>query len=91
MSRKKLVNNLLTKHSELGKENVERFVSIFFHSIASKLKADGRIELRNFGVFKIKNMPMRTIYNPYEKINDHVNASRVPSFKCSEKLHKIIK
>lgn len=91
MPRKNLVNKISEDFSELEIQDLDKVINLFFRSIAKQLKSGGRVELRNFGVFKIKIMPDRTIYNPYEKINDYVRSAKVPNFRCSEKIHRIIK
>lgn len=89
MYSKRLVSSLTKKFPELGEDNIKIVANIFFSVLAKNLKENKRIELRKFGVFKLKHLADRFVYNPYDKVNDYVEAARVPTFKCSDSLHKV--
>ena len=89
MTKKDLMSKLRNKYPELGDALVERVVNLFFRNIAEALKRDYRIEVRNFGVFKLKKLQERRLFDP--KIGEYVTigSKNIPFFKCSKKLHKI--
>ncbi|MDC0857298.1 integration host factor subunit beta [Rickettsiales bacterium] len=89
MNKKDLTQKLSAKYPELGDALIERVVNLFFRNIAEALKRDYRIEIRNFGVFKLKKLKERELFDP--KIGDYVQISskNIPFFKCSKKLHKL--
>ncbi len=65
----KMVNDLQLSHSQ-----AKGVVQILFDAIIDTLVEDGRIELRNFGVFEVKRRAARKARNP--KTGDRVT---VPS------------
>lgn len=89
MDKKKLLKILNQKYPDLGKECIERIVDKFFQVIAYKLKNNKRIEIRNFGTFRLKTLGEREIYNPHTKQLSKVPSKKIPAFRCSNKLHKI--
>ena len=86
MTKKDLINKLNTKYPELGDALVERVVNLFFRNIAEALKRDYRIEIRNFGVFKLKKLQERTLFDPKTGEYVAINSKNIPFFKCSKKL-----
>ena len=90
MTKKELEKRLKLKYPELGDALIERFVNLFFRNIAEALKRDYRIEIRNFGIFKLKKLKERDLFDP--KTGDFIttSAKNIPFFKCSKKLHQIV-
>ena len=60
---------------------VKRAVQMTFDSIIDTLVADGRIELRNFGVFEVKRRQGRKARNPRTGQEVFVPARNVVTFK----------
>lgn len=89
MDKKQLLKLLKNKYPDLGNQYIERIVDKFFQIIAYKLKENKRIEIRNFGTFRLKNLGERGIYNPHTKQLSKVPSKKIPAFRCSSKLHKI--
>ncbi len=89
MEKKKILEYLLKKYPSLDSSYIESIVDKFFQIIALKLKDENRIELRNFGVFKLKKLDERKIFNPHKQQLELVPGKSIPSFKCSKALHKI--
>ncbi|MBL6785004.1 MAG: integration host factor subunit beta [Rickettsiales bacterium] len=89
MNKKDLIEKLNKKYPELGEPLVERVVNLFFRNIAEALKRDYRIEIRNFGVFKLKKLDERKLFDPKTGKYVEIASKNIPFFKCSKKLHKI--
>lgn len=89
MEKKIILDFLKNKYSTLEEEYIECVVDKFFQTIAQKLKNSDRIEIRNFGVFKLKELEERTIYNPHTEELVKASKKRIPIFKCSKRLHKL--
>jgi len=89
MEKKKILEYLQSKYPSLDEAYIESIVDKFFQIIAQKLKNGERIEFRNFGVFKLKQLEERKIFNPHTKQLEGVPSKAIPFFKCSKSLHKI--
>jgi DNA-binding protein HU-beta/integration host factor subunit beta len=59
------------------KDNVEAI----FDSMCDGLGRDGNIEIRNFGIFKVKSIPPRTARNPKTGETIKVPAKKLIHFK----------
>ncbi len=54
MNRSDIVNKLLSIHPEMRRKQVDFLVKHLFDEMAQKLLADGRIEIRDFGCFSVR-------------------------------------
>ncbi|MDO5307996.1 MAG: HU family DNA-binding protein [Planctomycetia bacterium] len=61
---KKDVIRLVSEKTKLSQQEAKEVVQKTFESIIEVLVKDGRIELRNFGVFEVKMRQARTARNP---------------------------
>ncbi len=61
---KKDIVRLVSEKTELSQQQVKEIVQLTLESIIHVLVRDGRIELRNFGVFKVKERVARSARNP---------------------------
>ena len=61
-----------------------------FDAIVETLVAEGRIELRNFGVFEVKKRAPRKARNPRTGEAIPIEARRVVTFHASHKLKEQI-
>ncbi len=61
---KKDIVRLVSEKTDLSQQLVKEIVQKTFESIIEVLVQDGRIELRNFGVFKVKERVARIARNP---------------------------
>jgi len=89
MDKKIILNVLKERHPTLEVSYLECVVDKFFQIIAQKLRNSDRIEIRNFGVFKLKELEERKIYNPHTATLVNVSKKKIPTFKCSKNLHKL--
>ena len=89
MEKKKILEHLINKYPSLDRSYIESVIDRFFQLIAENLKNGDRIEFRNFGIFKLKHLDERKIFNPHTKKLEDVSSKSIPFFKCSKFLHKI--
>src|SRR6266480_291592 len=89
MTKADLVDDVATA-AELTKKDAERLVEIVFESIIESLNEGGKIELRGFGSFRVRERGARRGRNP--KTGDPVSipAKRVPYFKPGKELKELI-
>ena len=78
----KAIGDELGISSELAREVVQRT----FAAIIETLEADGRIELRNFGIFKVKKRKPRKARNPKTGEVVWVPARMAVSFKAGKEM-----
>ena len=86
MTRSELVERLSVRYPSLYMSEVERIVQIFFNEIEQTLIEGGRIELRGFGSFGVKDRAGRTARNPRSGESVQVGAKRSPTFKMGKRL-----
>jgi integration host factor subunit beta len=89
MEQTKIIEYLLEKHPNLNEKYLHQITDVFFRTIALELKKGKRVEIRGFGVFKIKDLGERQIFNPLIGALKKVAGKKIPNFKCSKKLHEL--
>ena len=78
----------LRKEFNLDKREAQLFVDSFFEEIVSLVLENGRLELRGFGVFKIRRLSGRFIKNPKTGIEMYVEERYSIGFKPSSVFNK---
>ena len=86
MIRSKLIDKLIEENPHLYKRDVERLVSAFFDEIGNALTAGGRVEIRGFGVFSVKERGARIGRNPRTGEPVGIESKRAPHFKAGKEL-----
>jgi len=76
------------KESELKDLNPEDVFSGFFQSISDSLAEGKRVEIRNLGVFFLKERKARDARNPRKGTKVHVDSRNYIRFKCGKKLYE---
>ena len=81
---KKDIIEIISQKTKLNKNHtkaiVERVLDVFIETLAQ----EGRIEVRNFGVFKMKKTPARVGRNPVTKESADVPARNIVQFKAGK-------
>jgi integration host factor subunit beta len=72
--------------AQTTRELAIRLIDGFFEAIAARLAAGGRVELRGFGSFSIRQREARDGRNPYSGAHVDVEAKRVPHFKPGREI-----
>jgi integration host factor subunit beta len=86
MTKSELVKILREKHPELQLKEVVNIVDLFFSMITDTLKDDGRIEIRGFGTFSIRERKARVARNPKTGETVEIDDRKVVYFRASKTL-----
>lgn len=86
MTKSELVKRLSKKHGNLYLKHIERLVDVVFSEVTNTLANSGRVELRGFGAFSVRQRKSRTARNP--KTNEVVSLEErsVPYFRAGKEL-----
>ncbi len=80
MTKKEIVKQI-SDRSNLTQLRTKQIVQWTFDALIEALETDGRIELRNFGVFEVKVRKARVARNPKTDEEVHVPEKRVVTFQ----------
>jgi integration host factor subunit beta len=86
MIRSELLQILAKENPELRAEDVERAVDTFFDEIGGRLAKGGRVELRGFGAFSVRERGARKGRNPRTGEAVEVPGKSVPFFKPGKEM-----
>ena len=78
---KKDIANAISQETGLTQIQVKEIMKMLFAGIIATLEDEGRIELRNFGVFEVKKRKPRKARNPRTGEKVMVPAKHVVAFK----------
>ena len=78
--------DLLVKKEKLTEASAKRIVDMVFDGFTEALKSGGRVEIRGFGSFTIKNYGDYTGRNPKTGKNIPVKPKKLPVFKAGKEL-----
>ena len=76
----------LSKDTGLPIRKAEEAVKAIFNSMANALADGDRVEIRDFGIFKIKHYDGYTGHNPKTGEPIKIKAKKLPFFKCGREL-----
>ena len=88
MTKSELIARMAAKHPELPAADLEKVVNTIFDEIADALATGGRVELRGFGAFSVREREARRGRNPRTGESVSVPAKRVPFFKTGKELRE---
>jgi integration host factor subunit beta len=87
MTKSDLISALSTKEN-LTEKNASEIVNQVFDGFANELKKGGRIEIRGFGSFIVREYGVYTGRNPKTGKKIEVKSKRLPFFKVGRELKK---
>lgn len=90
MTRSELIASLAADHPHLTLADVERIVTAMFDQMTATLAAGGRVELRGFGAFSVKQRQARAGRNPRTGETVKVNEKTVPFFRAGRELREMV-
>lgn len=90
MTRSDLVARISAIYPYMSTKNVDKVISIVMGTIVNQLKNGGRVELRDFGVFSVRERKQIEGRNPKSGEKVIVQAKRVPFFKAGKRLKDLI-
>ncbi len=80
----------VARNSDLSKKDAEVIVQAVLDSIVESLKNGGKVELRGFGSFRLRERGSRQGRNPKTGEKVFVPAKKVPYFKPGKDLKELI-
>lgn len=83
---KKDIIDIVSNKTRLKKNHTKAVVECIFDVFIEMLARDKRIEIRNFGVFKVKDTPARVGRNPVTKEAAPVPPRRIVQFKAGKEM-----
>ena len=86
MTRSDLIAELAASHPHLRQADVELIVATVFDQITAALARGGRVELRGFGAFTVKQRNARIGHNPRTGETVQVDEKAVPVFRTGKEL-----
>ena len=86
MTKSELIQRLADQNPNLFRRDIERIVSTIFDEISDALNRGGRVELRGFGAFSVKERGERVGRNPRTGKSVNVEKKYVPFFKAGKDL-----
>ena len=86
MTKSEMVEKLCLRLRGLSRIEVEVIVDTLFHKMTDALKKGGRVEVRGFGTFEVRNRPARQGRNPKSGASVYVQNRKVPFFKVGKEL-----
>nr|WP_276589300.1 MULTISPECIES: HU family DNA-binding protein [Sphingomonas] len=86
--RSELVQMIKERHADFTTREAELIVTAFFDAIVRQLQADGRVELRGFGMFTTRAREARQARNPRTGEGVKVPAKRVTYFRPGKELRE---
>jgi integration host factor subunit beta len=86
VTKRGIIEELLTRQQEFSHRQSETIVNAMFDAMAHVLARGERIEIRGFGTFCIKQRGARQGRNPKTGEMVEVEAKRIPFFRASKEL-----
>ncbi len=81
----------LAEEIEVSEREARQLVKHFFKSIGKILEEEGRLELRGFGVFELRQRKGRTSQNPLTGEEMEVPPRQAPVFKPGKDLKEAVR
>lgn len=85
---KKEIIEIVSQQTKLNKNLTKAIVETVFEVFIEILAKEHRIEIRNFGVFKVKRTPARIGRNPVTKESADVPARNIIQFKAGKYMRE---
>lgn len=81
---------LAAEKAGVPKKDAERVISAALELISDSLEQGEKVQLSGFGAFEVKLREARIARNPHTNEPMTVPPTRVPAFKPSERLKKLV-
>lgn len=88
MIKSELIERLASENTHLTHAEVERVVNVVLGGMTEAMSSGGRVELRGFGAFSVRERPARSGRNPRTGETVEVPAKSVPFFKSGKELRE---
>jgi integration host factor subunit beta len=88
MIKSELIEKTAAQNPHVYQRDVEKIVNTILDTITTGLAQGDRVELRGFGMFRVKGRNARTGRNPRDGTKVAVSEKAVPMFKTSRDMHR---
>jgi integration host factor subunit beta len=88
MLKSELIERVAERNPHLYQRDAEKIVNAILDAITAALEQGDRVELRDFGVFRVKTRTARTGRNPRTGGAVPVDEKVVPTFKTARNMHR---
>ena len=88
MIKSELIEKIAAENPHLYQRDVEKIVSTILDTITTALARGDRVELRGFGMFRVKRRGARTGRNPRDGTKVAVSEKVIPAFKTGRDMHR---
>jgi integration host factor subunit beta len=88
MIKSELIETIAAENPHLYQRDVEKIVNAILDTITTALAQGDRVELRGFGMFRVKRRDARTGRNPRDGTQVPVSEKVFPTFKTSRDMHR---
>lgn len=88
MTKSELIEQLATTNTNLNKREAELIINTIFDSIEGELSGGGRVEIRGFGSFTIRQRDAREARNPKSGEVVMIPEKKTPFFKTGKELRE---
>ncbi|MGA2781698.1 MAG: HU family DNA-binding protein [Smithella sp.] len=89
MNKSDLIMELVPKYN-FTKQQATKIVNLIFNGFSETLKKGGRIEIRKFGIFTVREYKSYKGRNPKTGEPIEVKPKRLPYFKVGAELKKMV-
>jgi len=89
MNKSDLISAIKEKTS-LSRKDAEKVIDTFFDTITQSIVSGGRVEIRGFGSFMVKNYKPYTGRNPKTGSQIQVPPKKLPFFKVGKELKEMV-
>jgi len=90
MTKSGLISALAVKEN-LKEQQATDVINLIFNGFTDTLKTGGRIEIRGFGAFTVREYKGYTGRNPKNGENIKVHPKKLPYFKVGKELKELVK
>lgn len=90
MTKSALIEKIAEKVEGLSKKQTEVIIETIFESIKESLAKGGKVEIRGFGNFRLRNRNARKARNPKTGESVEVPPKKVPYFKVGKELREMV-
>src|ERR1700760_3817060 len=88
MIKSELIAALASENPHLTQKDIERVVGVILEKMIGALEDGGRVELRGFGAFSVRDRPARAGRNPRTGEHVPVDQKCVPFFKTGKEMRE---
>ena len=90
MTKSELVEAVSSKVTSFSRKDIEVIIDTLFESMTDSLAKGGKVEIRGFGSFKIKERSGRQGRNPKSGENIFIDSKKIPFFKAGKEIKERI-